>query len=607
MCGIVGYIGSREAVGVLMEGLARLSYRGYDSAGIAVMNPLGKIEVRKAKGKLEQLQKRLDAGMLEGTMGIGHTRWATHGEPSDLNAHPHTDVKGGIAVVHNGILENHEMLRKHLQKKGVVFHSETDTEVIVHMLHERYHGNMLDTLRETLPLFEGSYALGVMCDQEPDKLFCVRRDSPLVIGLRNGEGFLASDIPALLKYTRDVVFLKDHEIGVLAPEGLHVYDAEGQKAQYDFIHIAWEEKAAEKDGYAHFMLKEMHEQPKALQKTIGNRLTNPGWLPISKTEAEAIKKITIVGCGTAYHAGLYGKYVMEQLLRLPVAVEYASEYRYRGVPADEHELIIAISQSGETADTLAAVRQAQKQGANVLAICNVVGSSLVRELGEEKTLYTYAGPEIAVASTKAYLTQIMTLILFALTLGKLRECIGKAQCEQLQAKISLLPQQAEKTLENAPRIERLANRCSGKKHVFFVGRGLDYALSLEAALKLKELSYLCGEAYAAGELKHGPLALIEPGKLVVASITQPDLLEKTRNNLQEALTRGAQIIAVVQEDMQDGFSQIAEEILTVPSTHPVLAPLLAAIPMQMFAYYMAVERGCDVDQPRNLAKSVTVE
>ena len=607
MCGIVGYIGSKQASPVLVEGLERLSYRGYDSAGVAVIGPEGRINVRKAKGRLENLKSLLDQSPVEGVIGIGHTRWATHGEPSDLNAHPHTDVKGGIAVVHNGIIENHESLRRYLESTGARFVSQTDTEVIAHLLNHLYEGDMRRALLRAMGMLEGSYALGVICDQEPDVLYCARNDSPLVIGARDGEGFIASDIPALLSHTRDVIFLQDREIGVLDRRGVSVYDAYGKTRQHAVFHVDWDLSSAEKGGYAHYMLKEIHEQPTALQSTFTPRAAGYDWLPITREEARALRKISIVACGTAYHAGMVGKYAIEWLARVPVEAEIASEYRYRDPIVGENELFIAVSQSGETADTLAALREAKRRGARVMAVCNVVGSTITREVGEENTLYTYAGPEIAVASTKAYITQAELMVMLAVALADLRGQITPERATQLRGELSALPRKAEQALGVEEQLQRLTSMLSQKRHVFFVGRGLDYALCMEAALKLKEVSYIFSEAYAAGELKHGPIALLKEGRLVVAAITQPALLEKTMSNLREVAARGAQVVAVCRESLAAKVCGQVDEVITVPDADDLLAPLLAVIPLQLFAYCMAVARGCDVDKPRNLAKSVTVE
>ena len=609
MCGIVGYIGSKNASPILMEGLERLSYRGYDSAGVAVIGPDGKIGVRKAKGRLENLAGLLKESPVSGTIGIGHTRWATHGEPSDLNAHPHTDVKGGIAGVHNGIIENHAALRRHLEQTGAKFVSQTDTEVIAHLLNWLYDGDMKRTLIRAMGMLEGSYALGILCDHEPGDLYCARNDSPLVVGARDGEGFIASDIPALLSHTRDVIFLQDKEIAVLNRQGISVFDAYGNHCHHPVFHVDWDLTSAEKGGYAHYMLKEIHEQPEAARKTAAPRLDVPeeNWLPIRPEEAKRLKKITIVACGTAYHAGIYGQYAIEKLARIPVEAAIASEYRYRDPIIGEDELFIAVSQSGETADTLAALREAKRRGAHVIALCNVVGSTIAREAGEENTLYTYAGPEIAVASTKAYTTQAELLFLIGMALGKMRGHLTAEQAEALAAEVRALPGKMETALKTEPQLQRIASTASQKKHVFFVGRGMDYALSMEAALKLKEVSYIFSEAYAAGELKHGPIALLQEGRLVVATITQPQLIDKTMSNLKEVKARGARILAICRENLREKVEPEVDELILIPDADELLCPLLAAIPLQLFAYCMAVQRGCDVDKPRNLAKSVTVE
>ena len=609
MCGIVGYIGSKNASPILMEGLERLSYRGYDSAGVAVIGPDGKIGVCKAKGRLENLAGLLKESPVSGTIGIGHTRWATHGEPSDLNAHPHTDVKGGIAVVHNGIIENHAALRRHLEQTGAKFVSQTDTEVIAHLLNWLYDGDMKRTLIRAMGMLEGSYALGILCDHEPGDLYCARNDSPLVVGARDGEGFIASDIPALLSHTRDVIFLQDKEIAVLNRQGISVFDAYGNHCHHPVFHVDWDLTSAEKGGYAHYMLKEIHEQPEAARKTAAPRLDVPeeNWLPIRPEEAKRMKKITIVACGTAYHAGIYGQYAIEKLARIPVEAAIASEYRYRDPIIGEDELFIAVSQSGETADTLAALREAKRRGAHVIALCNVVGSTIAREAGEGNTLYTYAGPEIAVASTKAYTTQAELLFLIGMALGKMRGHLTAEQAEALAAEVRALPEKMETALKTEPQLQRIASTASQKKHVFFVGRGMDYALSMEAALKLKEVSYIFSEAYAAGELKHGPIALLQEGRLVVATITQPQLIDKAMSNLKEVKARGARILAICRESLREKVEPEVDELILIPDADELLCPLLAAIPLQLFAYCMAVQRGCDVDKPRNLAKSVTVE
>ncbi len=609
MCGIIGYTGHRPAAEVLIDGLERLSYRGYDSAGTAVMDQQGRITVRKTRGKVERLKRLLSQMPISGNLGIGHTRWATHGEPSDQNAHPHTDVKGGIAVVHNGIIENHEELRKYLESKGAVFASETDTEVIAHLLNELYDGDMLQALLKAQGMLQGSYAIGVLCDREPEKLFGMRRDSPLAAGFSNGEGFLASDVTALLSYTRDVVFLENREACVLTREGMIISDAYGNHCNHASFHVDWEQSDAEKGGYAHFMLKEIHEQPSALQSTFSPR-NNPedlSWLPLSQEEIKKISKVTLAACGTSYHAALVGCRAIEQLARIPAEADIASEYRYRDTIVQDNELLIAVSQSGETADTLAALREAKRQGVKVISICNVVASSIAREAGEENTLYTYAGPEIAVASTKAYVTQTELLIMIAAAFGKIRGELTAERLESLYRDLNNLPFKTMQTLELYKQIQHLTNRLVNCKHVFFTGRGLDYALSMEAALKLKEVSYIFSEAYAAGELKHGPIALLQAGRLVVACVTQAKTADKMMSNLQEIRAREAEVIVVCPQPIAEKLKQRVSEVIVIPDTDEWLAPLLAVIPLQLFAYCMAVERGCDVDQPRNLAKSVTVE
>ena len=609
MCGIVGYIGSRQAAPLLLEGLERLSYRGYDSAGIAVMDQSGKMGVCKTKGKVERLKQIVDNHPLHGKIGIGHTRWATHGEPSDQNAHPHTDVQGDIAVVHNGIIENHAQLRRYLEQCGETFASQTDSEVIAHLLHRLYNGNMLQTLQKAIGMLEGSYAVAVLCSREPDALYCVRNDNPLVLGFDDGEAFAASDVPAMISHTRSVLFLKDKEVAVLGKTGVKLFDVYGNEAEQQFVRIEWNLADAQKGGYPHYMLKEIFEQPEALQKTIAarNRQEDFSWLPVSQEKVGSISKITIAACGTAYHAAAMGKYFIEELAHIPVNAEIASEYRYRSVIADKNELFIAVSQSGETADTLAALRKAKQKDVSVWAICNAVGSSIAREAGEKNTLYTYAGPEIAVASTKAYLTQTALLLMIAVALGRMKGSLNVQRAQQIREAIEQMPQKAEETLRAFDQIQRLCDKLCQKKHVFFIGREKDWALSMEAALKLKEVSYIFSEAYAAGELKHGPLALLEAGQLVVAVLTQKGLAEKTINNLQEALARGARVVAVCTQTVSRQLDELNAEQIVIPDVDETAAVLLAAIPLQLFAYCMAVARGCDVDQPRNLAKSVTVE
>ena len=516
-----------------------------------------------------------------------------------------------IAVVHNGIIENHAQLRKQLTEQGCAFVSQTDTEVVAHLLSTLYEGDMKATLLKAIQLLKGSFALGIVCEQEPDKLFCTRNESPLVVGHTEGRSYIASDIPAMLSHTRDVIFLNDREIAVLSVDGIEVFSQDGEPAAHEPYHVTWDLSNAEKSGYPHFMLKEIHEQPTALQNTFSPRNSadplDHSWLPITPEEAKQLRKIVIVACGTAYHAGIYGKYAIEKLARVPVEVDIASEYRYRSPMLGEHEIFIAISQSGETADTLAALREAKRQNAKAIVICNVVGSTIAREAGADNTLFTYAGPEIAVASTKAYSTQVETLLMIALALAQLRGTLTAAEIEARKAEIAALPEKAKRAVDTEEQLVKIAAEECKKGHVFFVGRGLDYALSMEAALKLKEVSYIFSEAYASGELKHGPIALLENGRLVVTAITQPDLLDKSLSNIKEIKARHAQVMAICREDLQDRVAPEVDRLIVIPAGDDIVSPLLAIIPLQLFAYCMAVARGCDVDKPRNLAKSVTVE
>ncbi|MGN0793283.1 MAG: glutamine--fructose-6-phosphate transaminase (isomerizing) [Aristaeellaceae bacterium] len=611
MCGIVGYIGQRQAQQILLDGLARLEYRGYDSAGIAVMEN-GVIHLSKAKGRLKNLMDRVADAPLTGCIGIGHTRWATHGEPSDINAHPHTDMKSGIAIVHNGIIENHDELRTMLKARGCVFVSQTDTEVVAHLLSVLYNGNMLETLFKAQGMLEGSYALCVLNVHEPNTLYCTRKDSPLVVGLAEGEQVVASDIPALIAHTREVELLDDKEIAVLTGDTARVYDAYGVERPLKPIHVDWDVEAAEKGGYAHFMLKEIHEEPGALKKTFTAHVDpealalRPEVFPITTEEANTLTSLTIVACGTAYHAGVVGKYVIEKLARLPVTVDVASEFRYRDPIMGSGDLFMAISQSGETADTLAAMREAGRLDAKVMALTNVVGSSIAREAGKN-VMYTYAGPEIAVASTKAYITQVEVMLLIAVDLAVKR---GKMTAEEASAflrEMTAIPEQAEKLLDCESDVQRFTSKYYDRKHVFYIGRGIDNALAMEASLKLKEVSYIMSEAYAAGELKHGTIALIEEGTLVCALMSQERLADKTLSNVREVRSRGAKTLIICPESLRDKAAREADELWVVPDTRAELMPLLAIIPVQLLAYYMAINRGCDVDKPRNLAKSVTVE
>ena len=612
MCGIVGYIGAQQAQSILLDGLSRLEYRGYDSAGIAVMNNR-QISLSKAKGRLQNLIDRVADAPLAGCIGIGHTRWATHGEPSDINAHPHTDMKSGIAIVHNGIIENHDELRAMLQAKGCVFVSQTDTEVIAHLISVMYcKGDMLSTLYKVQALLAGSYALGVLCIDEPDTLYCMRKDSPLVVGLGEGEQFIASDIPALIAHTRKVELLDDKEIAVLTGASVTIYDPYGIRRPLKPIQVDWDVEAAEKGGYAHFMLKEIHEEPDSLKKTFtayvdtDHMALRTEAFPINAEEAKSLTGLTIVACGTAYHAGVVGKYVIEKLARLPVTVDVASEFRYRDPIMGPGDLFMAISQSGETADTLAAMREASRLGAKVMALTNVVGSSIAREAGQN-VMYTYAGPEIAVASTKAYITQVEVLLMIAIDLAVKRGKMTDEEAHVFLTGMADIPMNAERLMACESNVQRFASHYCDRKHVFYIGRGIDNALALEASLKLKEVSYIMSEAYAAGELKHGTIALIEEGTLVCALLTQEHLADKTLSNVREVRSRGAKTMIVCPESLADKAAREADELWVFPDCRSELAPLLAIIPVQLLAYYMAVSRGCDVDKPRNLAKSVTVE
>ncbi len=609
MCGIVGYIGAQQATPILMDGLSKLEYRGYDSAGVAVYHD-GDLFIRKTKGRLRGLEEKLSKEVILGTVGIGHTRWATHGEPSDVNSHPHTNQSGDIAVVHNGIIENYMRLKEWLMDKGYSFISDTDTEVIAHLINYFYEGNLLEAVTKTLRRVDGSYALGVICKSNPDELIAVRKDSPLVIGLGNGENFIASDIPAILAYTRDVYFLEDKEIAVITKEGVKIYSAEGEPIEKEPFRVNWDVAAAEKGGYEHFMIKEIHEQPQALKATLSPRLTeDQKGITLQEVRLDVkwlqkVQKIFIVACGTAYHAGVVGKNLIEHLAGIPVEVDIASEFRYRNPIIRQGQLVIVISQSGETADTLAALRLAKKKGARVVAVTNVVGSTVSREA--DSVLYTWAGPEIAVASTKAYTTQLMAMYLFALDLGKKLGRLPEADYDKIVEALKAIPEQVSTILKDKSVIQRYANQQFHAKDIFFLGRGLDYALAMEGSLKLKEISYIHSEAYPAGELKHGTIALIEEGTLVIALTTQEGLFDKMLSNIKEVKARGAVVMALAMEGNTE-IEKTADLVLYIPRTLPTVAPILSVIPLQLFAYYVSVEKGCDVDKPRNLAKSVTVE
>lgn len=615
MCGIVGYVGAKQATPVLINGLKKLEYRGYDSAGIAVLSEdSDEILVRKSKGALKFLEAKIADEVIKGSVGIGHTRWATHGEPSDLNSHPHTNVSGTIAVVHNGIIENYAKLKAWLQDQGVVFKSQTDTEVIAHLINYFYEktGEIFKAVLETLHRLEGSYALGVLCTKYPDRLIAARKESPLIVGLGKGENFIASDVPAVLEYTRDVYYLNQNELAVLYNDHVDLFDSDGNKVVREPSHVEWDMASAEKGGYAHFMLKEIHEQPKALTDTLRPRLVFEGDKPTDikfdeinfGEDWKQAGRIVITACGTAYHAGVVGKYAFEKFARIPVVVDVASEFRYQNPILNKNDIFIVISQSGETADTLAALRLAKQAGAKVIAITNCVGSTVSREADE--VIYTWAGPEIAVASTKAYTTQLMCLYLLAIKLGKERGIISSSEYSKLLSEVSAIPSKAQEIVDNQASIQKFASQQFNKSKIFYIGRLFDSASSLESALKLKEVSYMHCEAFAAGELKHGPIALVDPDTLVVAIATEPELYEKLASNIVEVKSRGAVTMAITL-DKKGAFNNCCDSVITIPDSEPAFASMLSIIPAQLFAYYCSILRGNDPDKPRNLAKSVTVE
>lgn len=608
MCGIVGYIGTQQAAPILLDGLSKLEYRGYDSAGIAIYNGTS-IDMVKSKGRLKVLNELThDGETIKGTIGIGHTRWATHGSPSDVNAHPHFNKDKSIVVVHNGIIENYLKLRKKLEKHGYEFVSETDTEVIAHLLDYYYHGNPLQAITKVMHRMEGSYALGIIFKEHPEELYAVRKDSPLIVGETKDGNIIASDVPAVLKYTRDVIFIENEEIVRMTENSMEFFNVDEEALEKEAVHIDWDVNAAEKGGFEHFMLKEMYEQPKAITDTFAPRIRDGKIvieeLGMTDEEIKAIKKIMIVACGSAYHTGVTSKYVFEGLARIPVEVDVASEFRYRDPILEEGTLVVVISQSGETADTLAALRESKKRGAKVLGIVNVVGSSIAREA--DNVMYTWAGPEIAVATTKAYSAQLIALYLLAMKFGNARGTVNDTQLQDMIEDLKALPAQVEMLLNNKEKIQRFANRYLAAKDVFFIGRGIDYAISMEGSLKLKEISYIHSEAYAAGELKHGTISLIEEGTLVASVLTQKDLYKKMISNMVEVGTRGAFVLAVTCEDNTE-VEKAADYVVYIPETNKYFTNSLAIIPLQLFGYYIAVGRGCDVDKPRNLAKSVTVE
>lgn len=610
MCGIVGFIGEENAAPILIDGLSKLEYRGYDSAGIAVMNN-NKIVVDKSEGKLENLRNLLaEQDRPECYIGIGHTRWATHGKPSTANSHPHSSMSGKFAVVHNGIIENYAELKSELISQGVAFASETDTEVVAHLLEREYNGNLLETVSKILKLLSGSYALGILCNDYPDQFVAVRNASPLIVGLSEKGNFIASDVPAILAYTRDIYRLDDDEIVLLTKNDVKVFTQDLVPVEKQVETITWSTSAAEKGGYDHFMIKEIMEQPKAIEDTISPRVDDDGnivldGITLTAEEIKNLRKISIVACGSAYHVGMVAKYVLEKLTGIPIETDLASEFRYRDPIVDENTLVIIISQSGETADTLAALRAAKKKGARILSVVNVVGSSIANE--SDDVLYTWAGPEISVATTKAYSTQLIVMYLIALYMAQKLGKLTDAQVSNYIAEIMKLPEKVQKVIDSTiDYIEKLGESYKDIEHAYFIGRNVDYAVALEGALKLKEISYIHAESYAAGELKHGSIALIEDDTLVVALAGCSRLFEKTRSNIVEVKARGARVLAVTAEG-NTAIEDAADEIIYIPDTDEILMPSLEVIPVQLFSYYTAKAKGCSIDKPKNLAKSVTVE
>ncbi len=608
MCGIVGYIGTQNAVPILLKGLEKLEYRGYDSAGISVYHD--GIKTIKTKGRLQTLAEKIETEkFVSSSIGIGHTRWATHGAPSDKNSHPHNSQNGKFTVVHNGIIENYMELKEELMESGVTFVSETDSEVVAQLFEKLYNGNPLETLKLLLAQLRGAYALGIVCSDHPDTLYAVRKDSPLLIGLGKNENFIASDIPALLEHTREYYLIEDHELAVITKDDVKLYDIDGNAITKDIFHVTWDIDAAEKGGYDYFMMKEIVEQPEAMLKTIHPRIQHGkielNLEAITEEKLLACKRIHIVACGSAYHAGIIGRYVIEDFARVPVEVDIASEFRYRNPIIGENEICIILSQSGETADTLAALREAKAKGAAILSIVNVVGSSIARE--SDDVLYTWAGPEIAVATTKGYSTQLGILYLLAMELGRVKGTFSTVHMQQYLTELEEMPHKIEELLKTTDdKMKALAKKYAKHNDIFMIGRGIDYGTALEAALKLKEISYIHCEAYGAGELKHGTISLIEDNTLVVAFGTQDDLFEKLVSNTKEVAARGATVLGVTIEG-NSAMENVADQVVYLPKSAPYFLTSYAMIPMQLFAYYVAVERGCDVDKPRNLAKSVTVE
>lgn len=610
MCGIVGYIGNQDTQEILVDGLRKLEYRGYDSAGISVFTGEG-LQVVKAQGRMANLESKLEQHPLVGTAGIGHTRWATHGKPSDANSHPHTDAQHKFSVVHNGIIENYLELKDELIRSGINFVSETDTEVIAHLVAREYEGDIVKAVQKAVTYMRGAFALGVLTEHEPDKLVAVRQASPLVIGVGEGENFIGSDIPAILKYTRNVYILNDGEMAVLTRDAVELMTIEGNFIAREVTRIDWDAVTAEKGGYDHSMLKEIHEQPKAYRDTMLGRINDDGKgvhfsdLKLTPEQIRNIRNVQIIACGTAYHAGLVGRNIIEKLAKIPVETDVASEYRYRSPIVDKNTLVIVVSQSGETADTLAALREAQANGAHVIAVTNVVGSSIARDAND--VIATLAGPEIAVASTKAYTSQLIAFYLFGLYLAEVRGTQTTEEIATTLAAMEALPEQVETVLAMAPEIKQYAEHIAQHKHLFFIGRGVDYAVVQEGSLKLKEISYIHSEAYAAGELKHGTLALIEDGIPVIALATQEDVLEKTVSNIKEVKARGGEVMVVSYDEHRGDLLKSVDYVMTIPKTLPLLSPALSVVTLQLLAYYASLALEHDVDKPRNLAKSVTVE
>ena len=611
MCGIVGFIGRQQAAPILLDGLSKLEYRGYDSAGLAVYDGQN-IRVEKSTGRLKVLSELThDGSTMPGMVGIGHTRWATHGEPSDRNAHPQCNTAGSIAVVHNGIIENYLKLKKKLLDHGYEFTSDTDTEVVAQLLdyyYKKTNGDIIDTITKVMHRVEGSYALGIIFAEQPDHVYALRKDAPLIVGKSKDGNLIASDVPAILKYTRDVYFIENEEIACLTEDDIKFYNIDGEPIEKTSRTIEWDINAAEKGGYEHFMLKEMYEQPKTVRDTLSPRIKDGQIvieeLGMSDEEICAIERIHIVACGSAYHTGVTAKYIMEGLARIPVEVDLASEFRYRDPILNQNDLVVIISQSGETADSLAALREAKAQGVKTLGIINVVGSSIAREA--DRVMYTWAGPEIAVATTKAYTAQLIAHYLLAIHFAQVKGQVTDEEVAEMLTDLKAIPAQIEMLLANKEHIQKIANRYVGARDVFFIGRGIDYAIGMEGSLKLKEISYIHSEAYAAGELKHGTISLIEEGTLVAALVTQKDLYKKTLSNIVEVRSRGAVVLAVTNEDNTE-IEKNADYVIYIPQTNKYFTNSLAIIPLQLFAYYVSVGRGCDVDKPRNLAKSVTVE